>query len=534
MLKFMCSTAILTVLLSGDALAQCETAKLLAPHPAQYSYFGSFVSVSGDTALVGHNGFNAKTKVFVYERSGGPWAKTQVLDGGPLGGPFSTPLALDADTVMIGNTSLFAEVGRVYVWERSGGSFIATQVLKPGTSTGEAHFGRRIAIDGDRAVIAAPMDATFKYRGGAVFIFERQAGTWVQTARIDPPAPRTFGFFGLAVALEGDVLVVGEPGLTTISGAHNWAYVYRFTGAGWNLEQRINPAHNIGFGYSVAMAPGRIVVGAYWDRTHEGPLIGSVFEYADVGGVWQEVDRIWSVEPDATHFFGATVALDGRRLAVGSSAPELSIKLGTGVHVYEKSGGSWTLQAHLQPHDAEGASFFGAGLGLSGDALWVGSPGDTQPAGPMWAGAAYTYTLANLVTPYCRPAEINSTGRSGTLRSSGCGTLAANNLVLTATDLPVNQVGIFLTSRTTNLVPFAGGGQGTLCLGGAIGRFSSQAASTGPAGELTLQVDANQLPIPGGSHTVAPGETWNFQAWFRDTNPGPTSNFTDAVEVTFE
>ncbi|MCP3916270.1 MAG: hypothetical protein GY711_12005 [bacterium] len=30
-----------------------------------------------------------------------------------------------------------------------------------------------------------------------------------------------------------------------------------------------------------------------------------------------------------------------------------------------------------------------------------------------------------------------------------------------------------------------------------------------------------------------PGETWNFQCWYRDNNPGPTSNFTDAVSVTF-
>jgi hypothetical protein len=28
------------------------------------------------------------------------------------------------------------------------------------------------------------------------------------------------------------------------------------------------------------------------------------------------------------------------------------------------------------------------------------------------------------------------------------------------------------------------------------------------------------------------GETWSFQAWFRDVNPGVTSNFTDGVAVT--
>ncbi len=30
------------------------------------------------------------------------------------------------------------------------------------------------------------------------------------------------------------------------------------------------------------------------------------------------------------------------------------------------------------------------------------------------------------------------------------------------------------------------------------------------------------------------GESWNFQAWFRDKNPGNTSNFTDGVSVLFQ
>jgi hypothetical protein len=33
---------------------------------------------------------------------------------------------------------------------------------------------------------------------------------------------------------------------------------------------------------------------------------------------------------------------------------------------------------------------------------------------------------------------------------------------------------------------------------------------------------------------VAPGESWSFQAWYRDNNPTPTSNFTDASTVTFQ
>jgi hypothetical protein len=33
---------------------------------------------------------------------------------------------------------------------------------------------------------------------------------------------------------------------------------------------------------------------------------------------------------------------------------------------------------------------------------------------------------------------------------------------------------------------------------------------------------------------VLAGETWNFQAWYRDLNPTTTSNFTNAVSIAFQ
>ena len=51
-------------------------------------------------------------------------------------------------------------------------------------------------------------------------------------------------------------------------------------------------------------------------------------------------------------------------------------------------------------------------------------------------------------------------------------------------------------------------------------------------GTFSLFVDITNMP-PGNSSVLA-GETWNFRAWFRDKNPGNTSNFTDGVSVLFK
>jgi hypothetical protein len=46
-------------------------------------------------------------------------------------------------------------------------------------------------------------------------------------------------------------------------------------------------------------------------------------------------------------------------------------------------------------------------------------------------------------------------------------------------------------------------------------------------------VDVTAVPQPTGNTVVQPGETWNFQCWHRDTNPGATSNFSPGYSVTF-
>ena len=99
--------------------------------------------------------------------------------------------------------------------------------------------------------------------------------------------------------------------------------------------------------------------------------------------------------------------------------------------------------------------------------------------------------------------------------------------------LPSNQFGYFLVSDTQAIVINPGGSQGVLCLGGTIGRFSGQIQNSGLLGTFSIPVDLTSLPTTPVS-AVAPGDTWNFTAWYRDNNPGPTSNFTDALAVTFD
>jgi len=521
-----------TALLVGPAAAQCETAKLKPPRYQGFlTLFGSYVDVDGDTAVVGGTTPNGIRAAFLFERRGFGWSLDDVVLI-PAPGFLSardTPVAISGDTVLLGHFERYAEAGAAYVVERAAGYWSETQELRPGTPIADSHFGRRLALDGERAVIAAPMDEHFAYRGGAVFVFERTArGRWIERARLDPPEPRTLGFYGLSVALEGDLLAVGEPGYPVSPTATGRLHVYRHGATGWTLEERIEE-YGIGFAYAVSVDRGHIAVGAFRDGGHAGAHEGSVRLYEHLGS-WTQVDELRSTHPDGDDHFGAAVELEGDRLAVGSGASELGF--GERVHIYERSAGEWVLRSVLAPHDDVGGSWygpvFGCSLAIDGDDFWVGSPADTEFGGADMGGAAYVHTFEDLSSRTCDPAHPNSTGLPGELDSRGCATLARNDLVLRASQLPPQQVAAFLVSRSADFVPFAGGGQGDLCLGGPIGRYSPP-ASSGALGSVDLDVDLEALPVPGGTYAAVAGQTWFFQCWYRDANPGPTSNLTNGL-----
>ena len=142
-----------------------------------------------------------------------------------------------------------------------------------------------------------------------------------------------------------------------------------------------------------------------------------------------------------------------------------------------------------------------------------------------------TGEFSPLTTTFCQGLP-NSTGAGAQVIPEGTRLVSRNDLVLRLRRLPANQFAYFLASQTQGLV-MPGGTQGNLCLSGNIGRYLTQLISSGATGEGSLLLNLGQTPTPQGPVAIAVGQTWNFQAWYRDVNPTTTSNFSDAVEIEF-
>lgn len=134
---------------------------------------------------------------------------------------------------------------------------------------------------------------------------------------------------------------------------------------------------------------------------------------------------------------------------------------------------------------------------------------------------------------FCMTNGPNSAGTIGVMSATGLPIAGANTIQLVASGLPLNQFGMFVTSRTKQFAtPPIAISNGNLCLGGIIGRFNGpgQIKSTGASGQIDLFLDMRSIPEGPNIIAAAPGDTWNFQVWYRD-GVGLGSDFTDGYEI---
>lgn len=235
---------------------------------------------------------------------------------------------------------------------------------------------------------------------------------------------------------------------------------------------------------------------------------GGVLETNDAGLTWTDPGygvRTWYVEAAR----GSANVL----YAAGFDAPRLRIS---------KDGGQ-TFSA------------FDTGAGAAGQirGLRLSRDGRTLYASAS-SGAWATDASDAVGVPFCSPGVPNSTGGAAFIEASGSNSAAENDVTLTVTGMPPSQFALFLGGPFQGITQNPGGSQGTLCLTTSIGRFNGQIQNSGAAGVVSISVDLTAVPTPNSFVSVMPGESWTFQCWYRDTNPGVTSNLSDAVEITFE
>ncbi|MCH8251905.1 MAG: hypothetical protein IID36_05575 [Planctomycetes bacterium] len=207
-------------------------------------------------------------------------------------------------------------------------------------------------------------------------------------------------WFGVSVAINGTMVVVGSPRNTKVN--QGAAYVYSIEGGVW-IEEAVLTASdastNDEFGWSVAISPddaagGRFVVVGAWDDDDAcagDPDCdsGAVYVFRSSQDGWLEEAKLVASDSASGDNFGVPVSISGDRILVGSMLDDDNGMNSGSVYIFQFDGKTWVEEAKLVAPDGEPLDWFGMSAAIAGDVAVVTALFDDDAA--TNAGAAYVF-----------------------------------------------------------------------------------------------------------------------------------------------
>lgn len=291
--------------------------------------------------------------------------------GGQPGGQFGRSVAVDDDWLFVG--APFANgSGIVYVYRRDGGSLTLKQALTASDAARGDQFGLTLALNGDLLIVGAPNNVgTGGSLSGAVYVFNWNGETWVQGQKLTAGDARAFDNFGFSLAIDGDTAVIGAPFHEGVAGNSGAAYVFERSSGGWSQRARLTASDGAAddeFGSAVSVSGPALVVGARADDVNGMRDAGSAYVYEKSNGGWNEAAHLFGEA--AGDRFGVAASMSGDQLGVGA----LMHDGGTGAAYLfvRKVDGTWARDGDPIPGDVKGGRF-GQAVSIDGGEALVGA-----------------------------------------------------------------------------------------------------------------------------------------------------------------
>jgi len=315
----------------------------------QIQYGGSAVGIAGNFAFVGSpfelvSGQKAG-KVFIYEQNTGGadnWGLYQVLQ--PTGTPTTNPIgdAFGYSLDVSGNMLIVGTKGRgtafIFTYNTNTNQWEAVKEIQPSDATYYDNFANNVAIEGDVAMVGAPLEGEDAQGGnaiqyaGAVYVYQRHAGgtdNWGQTQKLVASDRGYYHQFGWNLQISGDYAAIGAPNHNNVSGS---AYLFKKDLAGpglWGELKTISPlgSANMQAGSKLCLNQNYLLIGAPGDATDANganamTAAGSVFVYEqNEGGAgnWGLLQKLDASDRASTDYFGFSLAVDDSTIMVGAS-----------------------------------------------------------------------------------------------------------------------------------------------------------------------------------------------------------------------
>jgi choice-of-anchor B domain-containing protein len=303
-------------------------------------------------------------------------------------GSYGTAVALDGDELLVGEPNTSFREGSVYVYERTPNGWAQSDRLTAPDPERADGFGTVLARDGRTLLVGQ--------KNGPVHVFDGSSGSWQHTGILSgegttglDPGCQQYGYcgtdFGMTMALDGNWLLIGEPGEIPQRrrgqeempvAPEGVVHVYsRSADGGFNYETALQASMATAgdrFGQTIHLDGNRALIGApAWNDDYTGlESVGRVVEFQLQNSMWIETGALPHFSESASSF-GHSISTDGSQILVG--APGAHRSRGA-VFAYESHGGTWIPTRVLKLADGEVGDRFGSGIAHSGDEIWIGAP----------------------------------------------------------------------------------------------------------------------------------------------------------------
>ncbi|MGJ8725136.1 MAG: FG-GAP repeat protein [Roseibacillus sp.] len=210
---------------SSDVWSQ--TAYLKPSNTGDGDEFGGAVALDGSVAVIGSinedssgsganptengDGLSDSGAAYIFVRNAaGVWSEKAYLKAAnpQEDAAFGMSVSVSGETVAVGAPEQDSNEGAVYVYVRSGATWVGQAILKPVGADPDPGFGASVSLSGQLLLAGAPWHTSDT---GRAYLFRRQAGAWTPQADFIPDNLETGDAFGTAVALDGDVALIGAP-----------------------------------------------------------------------------------------------------------------------------------------------------------------------------------------------------------------------------------------------------------------------------------------------------------------------------------
>ncbi len=251
-----------------------QLARLVAADGIGQDFLGSSVTLAGDLALVGAPAFftgRSGAAYLFHARTGQQLGKITASNG-VANDSFGFSVSLSGSLAVVGASgarggpgSTVANAGAAYVYDVSGdfvlgGGVSELAILTASDGAGGDFFGGSVSLSGHRALIGAFAKGLGGISRGKAYLFDARAttSTSIGSFQLGAAAAADFDQFGVGVALNGNLAVIGAIGKSTV-------FLYDTNTGGEIGQLRPPDAAGNDFGLPVAVAGNRVLVGARQD-----------------------------------------------------------------------------------------------------------------------------------------------------------------------------------------------------------------------------------------------------------------------------